>query len=249
MSQLPSMPMWWADFFSKTDHLSNDEQWAYAKLLAKTWLRNCQPFPDNARNLARLLDLTTEKWIKIRSRILPFFDLSGGTWRQLRLEKEWEFVQCRSAISQRNGRLGGRPKKSVSNGIENPAGSVQGTQNETTHTHTKKEVEKDTLTGVQKERGERGSRLPTDFEVPFDWIEAGRQAREKAILPPVDLATEAQKFCNHFVGSSTPSAVKRDWRRTWLNWCLNARGSANGRLQRSSPHDDETAAFEYASRH
>jgi len=47
------MPMWWGDFFNKTDHLSNAEQWAYAKLLAKTWLRNCTPFPDNNKDLAR----------------------------------------------------------------------------------------------------------------------------------------------------------------------------------------------------
>jgi uncharacterized protein YdaU (DUF1376 family) len=239
------MPMWWADFFSKTDHLSNDEQWAYAKLLAKTWLRNCQPFPDDARDLSRLLNLTTERWAKIRPRILPFFDLSGGTWRQSRLEEEWAFVQKRSAISQRNGKLGGRPVSNNSNGIENPAGSFQVTQEEPTYTHTQKE-EKSTLTGAKKERG---SRLPTDFEVPPDWIEAGRQAREKAHMLPVDLATEAQKFCNHFVGSSTPSAVKRDWRRAWLNWCLNARGPSNGRLQRSSPHDAETAAFDFVSRH
>lgn len=139
MSQLPAMPVWWGDFFNKTDHLSNAEQWAYAKLLAKTWIRNCRPFPDSAPDLARVLGLTVKKWLAMRPRIAPFFDLSEGTWRQLRLEEEFAFVAERAENSRRNGKQGGRPKKNDNKDMENPAGSSQQTPEEPTHTHTQKE--------------------------------------------------------------------------------------------------------------
>src|SRR5688500_18160151 len=103
MSKLPAMPMWWSDFFDKTDHLSNEEQRAYAKLLAKTWVRNAQPFPDNPQDIARVLNMTVKKWLKFRPRLISFFDLSGGTWRQTRLENEFRLVSERASISRRNG--------------------------------------------------------------------------------------------------------------------------------------------------
>jgi len=143
------MPVLWADFFSTTDHLSNDEQWAYAKLLAKTWLRNCRPFPDEPRDLARLLNLTVKRWLKIRPRIVGFFDLSEGTWRQENLEKQFAFVSQRAAISRSNGSRGGRPQSNKINEVENPAGSIQVTQNEPranlTKPKPKKEEESESL--------------------------------------------------------------------------------------------------------
>lgn len=161
MSQLPAMPVWWADFFNKTDHLSNAEQWAYAKLLAKTWLRNCRPIPDNDKDVARLLDLSLGQWLKIRPRIAPFFDLSQGTWRQPRLEEEFEFVKKRAEQSRSNGSRGGRPKNNKNNEIENPVGSVQATQEEPTYTHTKKEGKEGSV-GSNEPTAVPASRFPID---------------------------------------------------------------------------------------
>lgn len=146
MSTFPSMPMWWADFFSKTDHLSNAEQWAYAKLLAKTWMRNARPFPDDDRDIARALNLSQRQWAKIKPRIAPFFDLSDGTWRQQRLESEHLFVAERAQKSRSNGMRGGRPPRNNIKEIENPSGSISITQtitrNEPTHLHIEEEARK-----------------------------------------------------------------------------------------------------------
>jgi hypothetical protein len=81
----------------------------------------------------------------------------------------------------------------------------------------------------ERDTTSRARRLPRDFVMPLDWIEDGAMAREKAHLPPLDLATEAVKFVNHFVSKAGADGAKRDWHRTWINWCLNARGNANGR--------------------
>src|SRR6266576_1203936 len=110
MSQLPSMPVWISDFFAKTDHLSNEEQWAYLKLMMKTWVRNCKPLPDSDRDIARLLNMGVKRWASIRSRIEPFFDLSESTWRQPHLENVFREATQRNESIISRGRLGGKAK-------------------------------------------------------------------------------------------------------------------------------------------
>jgi hypothetical protein len=82
----------------------------------------------------------------------------------------------------------------------------------------------------------RGTRLPPDFAIPTDWIDDGRDARQRGGLPPIDLDLEAEKFCNYWASKSGKEATKVDWHRTWTNWCLNAQvhGVTNGK-QRPSP--------------
>ncbi len=74
----------------------------------------------------------------------------------------------------------------------------------------------------------KGTRLADDFAMPAEWVEDGRTARAKAQLPPADLAVEILKFSNYWQTKSGQQATKRDWRKTWINWCLNAKGTPNG---------------------
>ena len=78
----------------------------------------------------------------------------------------------------------------------------------------------------------KGSRWPADAVVPDDWLAEGEAYREEARLAPIDLRSEALKFANYWASKSGGSATKLDWKRTWLNWCLTAKGSHNG--QRTS---------------
>ena len=110
MSKLPSMPVWVADFFSKTDHLSNEEQWAYLKLMMKTWVRNCRAMPDSDADIARLLNMGIKRWRRIRPRIEPFFDLSESSWVQSNLENVFREASERNAKIVSAARLGGIAK-------------------------------------------------------------------------------------------------------------------------------------------
>jgi hypothetical protein len=79
----------------------------------------------------------------MRAKLAPFFDLSGGTWRQRRLEKEWEWVARRAEVNRKNGSRGGRPKSTPiplkTDETANPTGSSpvkpNGNQTKSTHTH------------------------------------------------------------------------------------------------------------------
>jgi hypothetical protein len=83
---------------------------------------------------------------------------------------------------------------------------------------------------AKKPRAEtpRGTRWPPDAVVPDDWLSEGEAYREMGNLPPLDLRAEALKFANYWAAKSGGSATKIDWKRTWLNWCLTAKGTQNG---------------------
>jgi hypothetical protein len=68
----------------------------------------------------------------------------------------------------------------------------------------------------------RGTRLAEDWVLTMALRTDAEEAREKHGLPWIDLDLEADKFANYWHGLSGQRATKRDWRRTWINWCLNA---------------------------
>lgn len=94
--------------------------------------------------------------------------------------------------------------------------------------------ETDTETDTEKKRVEaaqarpKAQRWPSDAIVPEDWIEDGHNARARNSLPAMDLGLEAQSFANYWASKSGKDATKLDWKRTWLNWCLNAKGKSHG---------------------
>lgn len=74
----------------------------------------------------------------------------------------------------------------------------------------------------------KGSRWPSEAVVPDDWLGEGEAYRETAGLPPIDLRAEALKFANYWASKAGGGATKIDWKRTWLNWVLQANGGRNG---------------------
>ncbi len=99
----------------------------------------------------------------------------------------------------------------------------------TTNNHKEESSNEDSKKNDTSYLKKKGSRLADDFVMPPEWVEDGRAARERAQLPPADLAVEILKFTNYWQTKTGQSAMKRDWRKTWLNWCLNAKGAPNGR--------------------
>lgn len=86
------------------------------------------------------------------------------------------------------------------------------------------------LKGGYPQANRRGTRLPSDWEVPADWVEEVQDLRSKHGLPIVDLELEALKFANYWHGKSGRDACKLDWRATWRKWALSAnqRAGPNG---------------------
>jgi hypothetical protein len=68
----------------------------------------------------------------------------------------------------------------------------------------------------------------------------------------LDTNRQIEDFRDYWHARAGPNALKLDWSKTWATWIRKAadyKATSNGRLQRSSAHDAETAAFELVSRH
>lgn len=150
MSQAPSMPIFIDALLGDTLHLSAEEFGAYCLIMFATWRNNGQALADDDHTLARICRVTAPRWrLKLRPRLVKFFDIGDGRWHQKRLENEWLFVQKRAQISRDNGSRGGRAKYRNGNDLDNPAGNPDETQSHTreasTHTYTYNYLNKLTL--------------------------------------------------------------------------------------------------------
>jgi hypothetical protein len=60
---------------------------------------------------------------------------------------------------------------------------------------------------------QRGSRLPTDWEAPQQFIDFCEKER-----PDLDANFVADQFKDYWISTSGKSAIKTDWFATWRNW-------------------------------
>ena len=79
----PWMPLYVADYLSKTSHLSAAESGAYLHLLMYYWTHG--QLPDDEIAIARISRLTPRAWAKSRVHIKGFF---LEHWKQPRMEQE-----------------------------------------------------------------------------------------------------------------------------------------------------------------
>jgi len=61
----------------------------------------------------------------------------------------------------------------------------------------------------------KGSRLPTDFVVPEEWLV---WAMERRKWTRSDAVAEGEKFSRHWKTKTGKDATKLDWFMTWQNW-------------------------------
>ena len=70
----------------------------------------------------------------------------------------------------------------------------------------------------------KGRRWGDDEIVPAQWVFDGHVLRKQHKLPRIDLNLEALKFANYWASATGKNASKLDWKRTWMNWVVSARG-------------------------
>jgi len=136
MADFPALPLWTDAFLSDTTHLSRDEVGAYLLLLMTAWRRPAGSLPDDDAFLARVARCDMRTWrSRMRPLMMQFWKIQDGEWTQKRLTAEREYVNKRAAVSRTNGKRGGRPNSNNNNDLENPAGTLEETRQEPTHTH------------------------------------------------------------------------------------------------------------------
>lgn len=152
MSKAPSMPVFPDALIGDTTDLSMEEFGAYCMILFVTWRNNGQALQDDHTRMARVCRVSERRWAnELRPVLARFFDLTGGTWRQLRLEKEWDFVAKKTACQSEKGKRSAEAKALKNNKTSSTAVDARLQPEFNPHTHTQLFTSKaDALEGMAK---------------------------------------------------------------------------------------------------
>ena len=191
-----------ADYRKDTGHLSTIEHGIYRQLIDWYYLDE-NPIPLETQVVSRRLRLASEvEVLSLQNVLSDFFKEGKSGYVHKRIELDINDYHEQAEKNQRNGKLGGRPKKthSVIDGLPDES---QNNLNHKPLTTNHKLIEKKTL----------GKRLASDFSFPLEWEEFCQQTRPE--LSPVKTFDQ---FKDYWIAQAGQKGVKLDWFATWRNW-------------------------------
>lgn len=113
-----------------------------------------------------------------------------------------------------HGAKGGRPKKQETPHADDGRGVILPPPSSSPPSPASQTPDK---SGVATQRA---NRLPSDFEIPAEWLGWARADRGWS---QHDANEEAASFVDFWHAKSGRDATKLDWEATWRNWCRNSR--------------------------
>jgi uncharacterized protein YdaU (DUF1376 family) len=203
-----------ADYRKDTGHLSTIEHGIYRQLIDWYYLDE-QPIPAETQMVSRRLRLGSEELTFLENVLSDFFVLDKSGYKHKRIEVEIKDYHEQAEKNQRNGKLGGRPKKtqSVISGIPDDS------QNNLNHKPL-------TINHKPIKENKRGSRLTQDWFLTKSMGEWATQER-----PDIDVRLVADQFKDYWIAQPGQKGVKLDWDATWRNWVRNTKA------QKANPAD------------
>ena len=101
------------DFIAGTQHLTNEQIGIYIRLLCYNWNKGCSGIPSDNITYYRIASCHTHnEKVACDAVINEFFVLlDNNIYQNERQLQEYLFISNRMVASRKNGRLGGRPKK------------------------------------------------------------------------------------------------------------------------------------------
>jgi uncharacterized protein YdaU (DUF1376 family) len=191
-----------ADYRKDTGHLSTIEHGIYRQLIDWYYLDE-NPIPLETQVVSRRLRLASEvEVLSLQNVLSDFFKEGKSGYVHKRIELDINDYHEQAEKNQRNGKLGGRPKKTqvVIDGLPDAS---QNNLNYKPLTTNHKLKEKKTL----------GKRLASDFSFPLEWEQFCQQTRPE--LSPVKTFDQ---FKDYWIAQAGQKGVKLDWFATWRNW-------------------------------
>ena len=185
------------DYAKDTGHLSALEHGVYT-LLLDWYYSNERPIPEGlAVRIARGNPEETETVLR------EFFDLTDSGWRHNYADRVIAEYNAKAATNRESGKLGGRPKRTVSERLANETLAISHKPLAINH-----KEEKSTASP-------RGSRLPADWS-PSDEQKAYAEAQG------VNVSLETENFRDYWHAKAGKDACKTDWGLTWKTWARRA---------------------------
>lgn len=226
MAKYPALPFWTDAYLGDTTHLTTLQHGAFLLLLFAMWRSKDCRIADNDRTLAIITGLSASHWKRARPVLEAMNRVEGGYWTNARLQDEREFL---TKVRLNNSRAG---KASALKRLHRDATPVERAFNNPS-TPTPIPITTVVPNGTPvvyaaPPRGPSATRWKADDAVPFDWMAIASATRVRHGLPDIDLKLEAERFANHWSSKPGKDGLKLDWRKTWINWVLNAKGSGYG---------------------
>ncbi len=196
-----------ADYRKDTGHLSTIEHGIYRQLIDWYYLDE-NPIPLETQVVSRRLRLASEvEVLSLQNVLSDFFKEGKSGYVHKRIELDINDYHEQAEKNQRNGKLGGRPKKthSVTYGLPDES------QNNPNHKPL-------TINHKPIKENKRGSRLPQDWfltKAMGDWATQER--------PDLDVRQVAEQFKDYWAAQAGQKGVKLDWDATWRNWVRNTK--------------------------
>ena len=185
------------DYQSHTSHLSEIEDLAFRRMLDWCYLHE-KALPPDPSEIARLIRMRTHSE-SIAIVLQEYFERNEDGWINIRAIAEMLKVGIKSEKASASAKA--RWGKKDANALP--------TQSERYATQDTLHKTQDTKPIVEKKQ--RGSRLPTNFEIPDDWIAFCQTERAD-----LNAHKTFDNFKDYWVAA--PKGTKLDWSATWRNW-------------------------------
>ena len=205
------------DYDRKTKLLTLEQHGAYRALLDYAW-DNDGVVPGDPRELGRIWKVHTNRAKILWKTIGGFWYETQGGFRNKRVDKELQ--QAAESYEKRAsaGRKGG---------LSNAQAMLKHPQ-----PHTTERKETSPSERQRKERSTRGTRLPSDWAPPPEYLQWARENGNG-----LDLDFEVAEFRDFWSSRAGRDSTKIDWFATWRN---HIRKRAKG--HRSGPQTSQTPA-------
>lgn len=219
------------DYKRSTDHLTNEEDIAYRRLL-DMYYETERPIPLETQSVARRLRVGKEI---IEIVLNEFFIRTGEGYQKEYCDAVMREYHAKVSVNRANGKSGGRPKATPALD-ENPLGSQSVAKHNPVVTLTtnhkpliKEGASSDALAPNEKKLRGSGTRLDPDWLCPSDWLEIGAKLRSD-----LDIESVADSFKDYWVGVPGAKGTKLDWLATWRYWVRGQRAAFNKPLANST---------------
>jgi uncharacterized protein YdaU (DUF1376 family) len=193
------------DYRRDTAHLSLLEHGIYRQLLDLYYISE-KPLDANAMRL--ICARTAEEMQAAKVILDEFFEFVDGVYRHKRCDAEIHAYHAKSEKATNSAKARWNKNKDLQDANALPTQSERNANGMLTNNHKP-------LTNNQEPNinTARGSRLPTDWVAPQQFIDYCEKER-----PDLDANFVADQFKDYWISVTGKSATKADWFATWRNW-------------------------------
>lgn len=252
------MPLHIGPYLADTTHLTRDQHGAYFLLLLTYWRRG-GPLPADDAQLAAIAKATPSEWRKLRPVMIAFFREEEGHWHQKRADEELAIAKARTDAKAEAGKKGAQARWQTGDGgngsrmadasashrqTDAPLPTTSDLEEETPSLRSGGARAKEPDSKPSVRNLEPARRWPADASVPDDWLDDAAASRARHKLPELSADTlrlEAAKFANWASELEGKGAIRRGWKRTFVNWILKSETPRHERTHARGPKDVDGA--------